>query len=435
MDCLHLYEDEVGAAFVEESGTTRPGYFRKRLNNAEPIYDLAVIGAGPAGAAAAFHAARAGLRVALLDKSEFPRDKICGDGLTARAVVELQKLGLEDEVQRRGARIHQFQMTAPLGRVVAPLKGATGFPDYAYVLPRLQLDALLVERAVAAGAELRTQQEVTQWVADEQRISLQIKTPGSTQTLRARLAILATGAHLALAQRMRLLTRKPEMMVASRQYLEGLEQQDTWHLHFGRSTLPGYGWIFPVGNGLANVGIGLEHRHRNRSLNDDLARYLSSKPAQIILKGAKPVAPPRNFPLRWDFLQSPLTAPRMLIAGEAAGLVNPLTGEGIDYALESGHVAALHAIRSLQTGSDEGDAYAAALHAEYDRLFEFSTKLRDWCRTPWGVSTLALGAMARPDLKMRLVGALLGGHSAPSLPTAKRFLKVLLKPPRAASAR
>ncbi|MES2489602.1 MAG: geranylgeranyl reductase family protein [Pseudomonadota bacterium] len=398
------------------------------MSSAAPIYDLAVIGAGPAGAAAAFHAARAGLRVVLLDKSEFPRDKICGDGLTARAVVELQKLGLEAEVQKRGARIHQFQMTAPLGRVVAQLKGAPGFPDYAYVLPRLQLDMLLVERAVAAGAELRTQQEVTHWDADDNGITLTIKTSGSTQKLRARLAILATGAHLALAQRMRLLTRKPEMMVASRQYLEGLEQQDTWHLHFGRSTLPGYGWIFPAGNGLANVGIGLEHRRRDRSLNDDLARYLSSKPAQIILKGAKAVAPPKNFPLRWDFLQSPLTAPRLLIAGEAAGLVNPLTGEGIDYALESGHVAATHAIRTLQAGIEDPATYAAALHAEYDKLFVFSQRLRDWCRTPWGVSTLALGAMARPDLKMRLVGSLLGGHAAPSLPTAKRLLKALLRP-------
>ena len=373
--------------------------------------------------------------MALLDKSDFPRDKVCGDGLTARAVVELQKLGLEDEIHKRGARIRRFQMTAPIGRVVAPLKGAPGFPDYAYVLPRLQLDALMVERAVAAGAELRTKQEVTQWSADDGGITLQIKTPGGTQTLRARLAILATGAHLALSQRMRLLARKPEMMVASRQYLEGLEQQDTWHLHFGRSTLPGYGWIFPAGNGLANVGIGLEHRRRDQSLGDDLARYLASKPARVILKGAKPVGPPKNFPLRWDFLQSPLTAPRLLIAGEAAGLVNPLTGEGIDYALESGHVAATHAIRALQTGNDEAAAYAAALHAEYDKLFLFSQRLRDWCRTPWGVSTLALGAMARPDVKMRLVGSLLGGHTAPSMPTAKRLLKVLLSPPRAHSGR
>lgn len=420
---------------MEESGTSCPSPFHPRLSPAEPIFDLAVIGAGPAGAAAAFHAASAGLRVALLDKSEFPRDKICGDGLTARAVVELQKLGLEDEIRHRGARIQQFQMTAPMGRVAATLKGAPGFPDYAYVLPRLQLDALLVERAVSVGAELRTQQEVTHWSADDRGITLTLKTPTGTQALRARLAILATGAHLALSQRMRLLPRKPQMLVAVRQYLEGLEQQDTWHLHFGRSTLPGYGWIFPAGKGLANVGIGLEQRRRGRSLNDDLQRYRLSAAGRKILGNARPVSAPRSFPLRWDFLDSPLSAPRLLIAGEAAGLVNPLTGEGIDYALESGQVAATHAIRTLQTGIEDPAAYADTLHAEYDRLFQFSLRLRDWCRTPWGVSTLALGAMARPDLKERLVGSLLGGHAAPSLPTAKRLLQVLLSPPRARAKR
>jgi geranylgeranyl reductase family protein len=397
-----------------------------------PDYDLAVIGAGPAGAAAAFHAARAGLRVVLFDKSAFPRDKICGDGLTARAVTELRAMGLEDEVSRRGARINRFQLTAPLGHVGADLDGTPGCPGYAYVLPRLQLDALLVQRASEAGAELRVQHEVTRWSAEAGGIQLETKTPSGPRPLRARLAILATGAHLALPQRMRVLTRKPEMLVAVRQYFEGLPQPaDTWHMHFSRATLPGYGWIFPAGNGLANVGIGLEHRRRDATLNDSLGHYLKSAAVRQILRGAKPLAPPRSFPLRWDFLRSPLTAPRLLIAGEAAGLVNPLTGEGIDYALESGRIAAAHALQRLQTGVDDGGAYAAALHAHYDRLFVFSERLRDWCRSPWGVSALALGAMARPDLKMRLVGCLLGGHPAPSLPTAKRLIQVLLRPQQA----
>ena len=398
--------------------------------NVTQAYDLAVIGAGPAGAATAFHAARAGLRVALLDKSEFPRDKICGDGLTGRAVNELRLMGLEEAVRRRGARVSRFSLGAPVGHVDAALSEA-GSPGYAYVLPRLQLDSLLVESAVTGGAQFLPGHEVRGWTCDDQGIELLAEHPSGSLRLRAPLAVLATGAHAGLALRSGVLKAKPRTMVAIRQYVAPLPgTQDTWHLHFSRATLPGYGWIFPAGNGIANVGIGLEHRRGGVPLAQLLTRYLDSAVARRILADARPLAAPRSFPLRCDFLDSPLTAPRLLIAGEAAGLVNPLTGEGIDYALESGRIAAEHALSRLQGGVHEDtarDAYAAALHDRYDALFAFSERLRTWCGSPWGVSTLAVGAMARPQLKSRLVGILLGDAPAPQRPNAARLFKALLR--------
>lgn len=409
---------------MEESGAARPGFFC-RVTTPAPIHDLAVIGAGPAGAAAAYHAARAGLRVALLDRAEFPRDKICGDGLTGRAVQELRRLELEEAVRRRGARIDRFDLRAPLGRVAALLQDA-GSPGYAYVLPRRQLDAMLVERAVEAGATLLTPCEVRGWEDAGTALRLSVETPAGVTAVSARQVILATGAHSGLALRMRLLKRKPRSIVAIRQYVAAPGGPgDTWHLHFSPATLPGYGWIFPTSDGGANVGVGLEHRRGSVSLPELLGQYLHSREARRLLGDAAPRSAARSFPLRCDFLASPLIAPRILIAGEAAGLVNPLTGEGIDYALESGRLAAEHAARIVAGESGAAAAYAASLHDHYARLFAFSERLRGWCSNAWGVSALALGAMARPRLKNRLVGILLGDAPVPERADVARLVRAL----------
>ncbi len=390
-------------------------------------FDLIVIGAGPAGAAAACHAAGAGLRVALLDRERFPRDKVCGDGLTARAVVELRRMQLEDAVAREGARISRFELRAPLARTEATLEAAPGFPDYAWVLPRLRLDALLVERAAAAGARLLEAHEVRGWRSDAQGIEVHAEVSAVIRKLRAPLAILATGAHLGALMRMKLLTHKPAMMIAIRQYFDAMRgPEDLWRLHYQRQTRPGYGWIFPGGKGLANAGVGLYARE-GISLEQGLRDYLATSAVREVLGSARALDRPRSFPLRSDFLSSPLHAERLLIAGEAAGLVNPLTGEGIDYALESGRIAAEHALLRLSSADrDIGTAYETALHAQFRASFLFSTRLRDWCRAPWRVSLLTLAAERRPDLKARLVRMLLGGGEIQSTPSFVRIVAAVL---------
>ncbi|ROH93353.1 geranylgeranyl reductase family protein [Stagnimonas aquatica] len=392
------------------------------------MHDLAVIGAGPAGAATAFHAARAGLRVVLLDMARFPRDKICGDGLTVRAVAELQALGVEPEVRRQAALIRRFELSAPLGRVQSKLGGA-GETDYAYVLPRLKLDPLLVQAAVGAGAELREQHALETWETADNHLRLRLKTPDGERSLDARYAVLACGAHLGPLMRMRLLTRKPAVMVAVRQYYENYQSDDDlWRLQFRRETAPGYGWVFPAGPGLANVGVAL-YANRDHARPAEWLEQYRRRTAAPLLRGALPLGQARSFPLRTDFLRAPLTAPRVLITGEAAGLVNPLTGEGIDYALESGRIAAEQARTLLERGGD-GSAHAAALQARYADLFRLSEGLRDWCTTPVGISLLTLAAHWRPELKLRLIRVLFGGEVIQGRPTARRLLRRLLWPSR-----
>ena len=404
--------------------------------SADPSYDLAVIGAGPAGAATAFHAAQAGLKVVLLDSARFPRDKICGDGLTARALPKLQAMGVAQTVLHEGARIARFELAAPGLRLQSPLVAAPGYPDHAAVLPRLRLDALLVAAATAAGAELREQHRVEGWTLEGEAQRVRSATPAGVQALQARLVVLACGAHLGLPQRMGLLGRKPEAMVGVRQYVERYgSDNDLWRLHYSRATVPGYGWVFPAGAGRANVGVGLYRRSAGPRLNALLERYRRGA-AATALAGSRLIGAPQSFPLRSDFLRARVSGPRLLLAGEAAGLVNPLTGEGIDYALESGRLAAAEAARRLASADPAGDdgRWGADLHARYGALFMFSERLRDWCGSPLRVSLLAAAAQLRPDLKLRLVRLLLGGGAIGAMPTTARLLRALLRPPGDARA-
>ncbi|HUP91030.1 MAG TPA: geranylgeranyl reductase family protein [Solimonas sp.] len=391
------------------------------------MYDLAIIGGGPAGAAAAYYAARAGLSVCVLERERFPRDKVCGDGLTARAIAVIQDMGLESAVAARAARITRCAVHAPYTATDAPLTAAPGFPDYAYVLPRRELDELLIRHAVAAGAELREGTEVLGWRA--QADGVWIDTDG--ELVCARFALLACGAHLKLPLRMKLLAAKPRMMVAARAYVaRGASAGDAWHLDFCRLAAPGYGWVFPVSADCANVGIGFFAARRGRAPAAAVPRYLRLAATRRALGGDVAAGEIKSFPLRVDFPTAPLSQGRVWVIGEAAGLVNPATGEGIDYALESGRMAAQQlagALRADMSALQATQEYERALHAHYDPIFDFSARLVPWCSRPWAVSALALAARRRPRLRDRLVQIMLGGGEPSRMPDARRILRAVLR--------
>ena len=379
------------------------------------VYDVAVIGAGPGGSAAAYYAARVGLRVLLLDKAAFPRDKTCGDALTPRALHTLQDMGLLDTLLSLGHRTGNFRIVAPASHALASaLPQLDDWPDYALVVPRLILDDTLRQHAMAAGAAFVGRATVTDIECTAGGVVLRTDDGGSYQ---ARVAIIATGVSPTLLVRVGLLKEPPRMMLAARAYFEGFSAlPDGLSLYHAGVPLPGYGWIFPTSATSANIGVGL--------CSDGIARYwlrgtartafdgfVQSVALREILAGARQTGAVKGYPLRADFGAHPLSGDTVLVVGEAAGLVNPLTGDGIDYALESGRIAAERVIDCVARG-DLSRAALAAYDAEllmrYRHIFRFSRAVRDLCVNPLVLNRLTAIAARRPDLSAMLIRRVLG---------------------------
>ena len=431
------------------------------------MHDVLVIGAGPGGSATAYYLARRGLDVLLLDKSDFPRDKTCGDGLTPRAVSVLQEMGLTDDLRRTGHIIRRFEVSAPNGRstgdaiilshappptaqrhlearrteIERDSSGQNGsraaeqqgdrLPDYALVVPRLQLDDRIRQQAMRAGARFEPGVRV-----DDVRIERSTyveargERSGRRTSFQARLAVIATGANAAVLLRSGLLSNQSKVMVAARAYFEGVRGlADTWMLRFDGAPLPGYGWVFPIASDAANIGVGYFKRDRTASAIRPFQTFVQSPAMRALLANARQVGPVKGYPLRDDFLSSPTFGQRMLLVGEAAGLVNPLTGEGIDYALESGRIAAAHAFSMFAEGDftpQRHAAYDQALRDHFQALFEFCTWVREHCAGRVTLNVLVAMANHRRDLRQRLMRIVLGGAPIRGKLTAGRVVRALV---------
>lgn len=339
--------------------------------------DVAVIGAGPGGSASAAFLAQAGLRVALIDKLEFPRDKTCGDALSPMALSVLDELGIGELARRQGHRVERISITSPAGQSVAlPIPTAPGYASSGLVIRRLALDDMIRQSAVAAGALFLGGTRVEHLELDGSNgLRLQTSWRGRTDRIQTRAAILATGASLALLRQMGLLPRKPLLARASRAYFEGVPNLDgALHFRFDGVPLPGYGWLFPLGSGEVNIGAGFYAGSRQAASNPQavLESLLQHPPIRSLMHQAQRRGPVKGFPLRMDFHRSPSSAERLLLVGECAGLVNPFTGEGIDYALESARLAAETLLERFQDGNfwPAGfSAYDQKLRRRFQRLF------------------------------------------------------------------
>jgi geranylgeranyl reductase family protein len=399
------------------------------------MYDVIVVGAGPGGSSAAYFLAQRGLCVLLLDKADFPRDKTCGDGLTPRAVSVLQTMGLADELRRIGHLIRRFEVFAPDGRSTGDtIAIGAGLPDYALVVPRLQLDDCIRQRAVQAGAHFQAGVHVDDVRAEPENGTVRVQVLGERMGRRAlfhaQMAVVATGANPQLLRRLGLLSRSPQFIVAARAYFEGVNGLgDAWTLRFDGAPLPGYGWIFPVAPDVANIGVGYFRHARAASAVRPFEAFIRGSALRALLEGARQCGPVKGYPLRDDFLTSPTYGQRILLVGEAAGLVNPLTGEGIDYALESGQVAAEHAAAMIASGDFSDHAHAAydrALRERYQALFAFCTTVRAWCVRPFMLNLLVRMANRRHDLRRQLTRVVLGGAPVRGRLTLRRAMRALL---------
>ena len=302
-------------------------------------HDLIVIGAGPAGAAAAIAGARGGASVVVFEKSGYGRDKVCGDGLTPRAVGALEdlKIDLSD-----AHRIDGLRMIA--GRKVRELAWPTTsrFPSYGAVWPRRRLDAALMDAAADAGAEVVWETEALP-VIEHGRV-IGVKAGGRTH--RAPLVVVATGAPGPVTRMLGAERVKDEPFgIAIRTYAETPRHADR-HLEAcltlrdeHGTAVPGYGWMFPAGDGTVNIGVGALSTMKNfrrLNLNNLLASY------RRLVEPTWHIGPNLERPRAWRLPMSTQRrhGPGWVAIGDAAGLVNPMNGEGIDYGLESGILAA-----------------------------------------------------------------------------------------------
>lgn len=332
--------------------------------------DVIVVGAGPGGSATAAYLAGHGLDVALLEKATFPRDKICGDGLTPRAVKELVSLGVDTSgwARNKGLRIAASKHTLTLD-----WPQTATYPDYGLVRRRADLDETLAQHAVAKGARLLEGMSVTAPIRDEASgritgVEAKVvdghgRATGERRRFHAPVVVASDGVSSRLATAMGRPKRDDRPMgVAVRSYYESPVMTDTDYIASWlelwvpedasadptdpatkKILLPGYGWLFPTGDGGVNIGLGMldtSPAFGTVDYKDVMRRWVATLPAEWTCTPETMTAPIRGAALPMCFNRSPLYADGLLLVGDAGGMVNPFNGEGIDYALQAGRVAA-----------------------------------------------------------------------------------------------
>ena len=361
-----------------------------------PRPEVLVVGAGPAGATAAILLAEEGFEVTVVDRAHFPRDKVCGDGLAPRSVGVLRRLGVEDRLKQAGHRpLGEYRIVSTWGdSIKAGLPSYGKGPPYAYVIPRREFDALLVERAREAGAEVlegRRAERLIPGTAAAPAVETE-DGRGRRVVMRPRVVVAADGSRGSFSRTVIPSRHLRPFAVAMRQYLEGAEGLDgALSFFLDQPMLPGYGWAFPASRegGPVNVGAGMTIsalRRRGLKVRQVMDWFLGpDSRAFAYLAGARPLGPPAAFPLLLDFPRGRRRREAVLLVGDAGNMIDPLSGEGIGYALESSVAAAGAIAASLHSGDlRELAGYERSIWKELGPEFFGAYALRQFLQQPWG---------------------------------------------------
>ena len=311
--------------------------------------DVVVVGAGPAGSAVAYYLATAGLDVLMLEKSTFPREKVCGDGLTPRAVKALTAMGVPTPEDDGWLRNKGLRIIGGGGRIELDWPELSSYPGYGLVRTRTDFDQILARHAEKAGARLLEGVNVSGPVLDDRTGRIIGVTTKDGRQFRGRMVVAADGNSSRLSVSMGLHKRDDRPMgVAVRTYYTSPRHNDDYleawlDLWDGSALLPGYGWIFGMGDGTSNVGLGLLNTSTGFGeidYRDLLRKWLGAMPAEWGFTEENRTQPVRGAALPMGFNRTPHYTRGLLLAGDSGGMVNPFNGEGIAYALESGEIAA-----------------------------------------------------------------------------------------------
>lgn len=336
--------------------------------------DVLIVGAGPGGAAMATELAKDNISVLVIDSQSFPRDKVCGDFVGPVAIAELQQLGI--------AGLEEFPKSNLINRasvyldgeeiINRPIPRIEGVPFYGRVIPRIILDQWLFEKAKESGATIRENTRLKNYSIDEKGVTAQISTKGKRDsTLRAKIIIGADGSSSTVARIF--YGTKPsnfDRILAVRAYYEGIDgPDDQCDLYFTEESFPGYYWLFPTGNGTANIGVGMvmETLPKNETHLNELLTSLIRKDKSLSKRigNGKPTGKIVGWPLATYNPKKEIISDRLLLIGDAAGLINSLNGEGIQYALLSGRWAAKTLKECVAS-----DNFSKASLRSYDNMVE-----------------------------------------------------------------
>jgi menaquinone-9 beta-reductase len=411
--------------------------------------DVIVVGAGPSGSTAAYYLAQAGLNVLLLEKSRFPREKVCGDGLTPRAVKSLVAMGIDVSEEAGWLRNKGLRVIGGGLRLELPWPELSSYPGYGLVRTRASLDEQLARRAQSAGAKLLEGTTVTGPLLDDDGevagVVVQAdagkpakstahdeeRTDASRGSFRARVVVAADGnsSRLSVALGLRKRDDRP-LGVAVRTYYKSPRHDDdyleSWlDLWDGDRLLPGYGWIFGMGDGTSNVGLGLLNTSAafgNTDYRSLLQRWLRSMPEEWGYVEENRTEPVRGAALPMGFNRTPHYYRGLLLAGDAAGMVNPFNGEGIAYAMESGEILARVVAQAL----------ARPTRAETERVLRgYPEALQDAYGGYYTLGRLFVELIGRPKLMRYATNA---GMKRPALMRVALKLMANLSEPRGGDA-
>jgi len=356
--------------------------------------EVLIVGAGPAGSTAAYYLAKAGLSVTVLEKTSFPREKVCGDGLTPRAVREIQKLGLPHPEGEGWRRNKGLRLIAGGRTIELPWPEVSDFPQYGLIRTRLGFDEELARHAESAGATILERHSVTEAIRNDAGRVTGVRAAlldesgrktGETRGFSADVVLAADGNSTRTAVSLGIRKRDDRPLgVAVRTYFTSPRTDDDWMEGWlelpGRDgkLLPGYGWVFGVGDGTSNVGLGILNSSREFGKLDYkqvLREWTAGMPSEWGFTPENQVGEIRGAALPMGFNRTPHYSPGLLLLGDSGGMVSPFNGEGISYAMESARFAAEFIIDASARSVSAGPTYDADAHlAGY----------ADYVRDQWG---------------------------------------------------